>query len=93
MKISNRFIMGSALSIAAIAVAVDHTRHRLPEAQAPVAQDEELYESPCSLGDSPCSLGASPCSLGDVPGEEPAASPCSLGESPCSLGGVSPCSL
>ncbi|HEB58861.1 MAG TPA: hypothetical protein ENJ01_06560 [Gammaproteobacteria bacterium] len=89
MKISNRFIMGSALSIAAIGIAIDHTRHRLPEVETPAAQAEDVYASPCSLEDSPCSLGESPCSLGDVPGE----SPCSLEENPCSLGGVSPCSL
>jgi len=71
MKNRNRLIMGSALGLAAIAVAIDHTRHSLPE---PVSAEQGLnlyqiegetpvgQESPCSLG-SPCALGA-PCSLG-----------------------------
>ena len=74
MKNRNRLIMGSALGLATIAVAIDHTRHRLPE---PVPQEQAGMiddESPCSLSDaesSPCSLtndediDSSPCGLGD----------------------------
>jgi hypothetical protein len=76
---SNHLIMGSAIGLAAIAVAIDHTRHRLPEAQPGAAEQQQaqgeesqiiiLEESPCGLT-SPCSLDASPCSLDT--------SPCSL---------------
>lgn len=74
MKKTNRLIIGSALGIAAIAVAIDHTQHRLPEAVA-VTQEEagmsEEEESPCGMGsdsESPCSMDSddsSPCGLGD----------------------------
>jgi hypothetical protein len=72
----NRLIMGSAIGLAAIAVAIDHTRHRLPEPAATVSEQGDDYaaaedETPCALTDSPCSLDDSPCSL-DL-------------ESPCSL--------
>ena len=80
-----RLVMGSAVGLAAIAVAVDHTRHRLPP-PAPAAQVAGQPEAPCGLEGSPCGLGESPCGLGE--------SPCGLGESPCGLGdGGSPCSL
>ena len=73
MKKTNRLIVGSAFSLAAIAVAIDHTQHRLPE---PVAATQEQIlsddtdESPCGLtSESPCSLDdeseSSPCGLGD----------------------------
>ena len=73
----HRLIMGSALGLASIAVAIDHTRHRLPE---PQAQQQMQDENMVIIEDSPCSLDASPCSLDS-------ASPCSLdgGGSPCSL--------
>lgn len=85
MKGRNRLIMGSAIGLAALAVAIDHTKHRLPE---PMNNDLSAQllggadDSPCSLDASPCSLD-SPCSL--------ELSPCAL-DSPCSLD-VSPCSL
>ncbi len=57
MKKANRMIVGSALGLAAIAVAIDHTQHRLP---APVAQDDMAVdnENPCSMffDDSPCAM-------------------------------------
>lgn len=90
----SKLIMGSALGLAALAVAIDHTRHPLPEPQAQTAATSyEAQESPCSLdGEAPpCALDSAndsaPCSLGE--------SPCSLGEDapPCSLDTVSPCSL
>ena len=37
MNKTNRLIVGSALSLAAIAVAIDHTHHRLPD-PVPVTQ-------------------------------------------------------
>lgn len=63
--------MGSAIGLAAIAMAIDHTQHRLPEP----AQDMSSYI--IEEGASPCSLEQSPCSLDE--------SPCSLSSSPCSL--------
>lgn len=63
-------IMGATLSLAAIAVAIDHTQHRLPPVETILDQDQQnMLEqgTPCGLGgSSPCSLGgeAAPCSLG-----------------------------
>ena len=77
--------MGSAIGAAAIAVAVDHTRHRLPvaapHAGSQVAEDgapvviivDDETESPCGLDVAPCSLNDSPCGLG--------VAPCSLDDS------------
>lgn len=82
----NRWIVGTALSLAAIAVAIDHTKHRLPD---PV---EAEYEIVGEDGGSPCGLDASPCGMGD---ESPCGmdgSPCGLDGSPCGLDG-SPCGL
>ena len=75
MKNRNRLIMGSALGLASLAVAIDHTRHRLPE-PVPVTQEEAVMmdqseESPCGL-DS----GNAPCSMSDD--EDSESSPCSL---------------
>ena len=70
MSKTNRIIMGSAIGLAAIAVAIDHTKHPLPE-PATVESSYIIEES------SPCSLEASPCSLSE--------NPCSLNSSPCSL--------
>lgn len=64
--------MGSAIGLAALAVAIDHTRHSLPEAES--NQGMDLYQIE---GESPCSMSA-PCSMGS--------SPCSMGSSPCSMG-------
>lgn len=75
MKKTNRLIVGSAFSLAAIAVAIDHTQHRLPEA-VPVTQEQagmsDEEESPCGMAteESPCSMDSddsdsSPCGLGD----------------------------
>ena len=77
MKKTNRLIVGSALSLAAIAVAIDHTKHRLPD---PVPAEDLIIildddeESPCGMStDSPCSMDSdmdddsdsSPCGMGD----------------------------
>ena len=74
MKKSNRLIVGAALSIAAIAVAIDHTQHRLPEPMSAEQEQNSMSEdeSPCGMGaeeSSPCSMdsddSSSPCGLGD----------------------------
>ena len=74
MKKTNRLIVGSALSLAAIAVAIDHTKHRLPESVPSSQQQADMSdedESPCGMGaESPCSMDtddsdSSPCGLGD----------------------------
>ena len=74
MKKTNRLIVGSALGLAAIAVAIDHTQHRLPD-PVPVTQEQagvsDEEESPCGMDiESPCSMDSddsdsSPCGLGD----------------------------
>lgn len=71
-------IVGTAMGLAAIAMLIDHTRHRLPEPQTveqlPV---EEIIL--CGLEANPCSLQINPCGL----------NPCGLtpdtSVSPCSL--------
>jgi hypothetical protein len=78
----NRWIMGSAIGVAAIAVTIDHTRHRLPVPAAAVSpqagEDESAAVVIVEEGvDTPCGLEVSPCSLDD--------SPCTMGDSPCSL--------
>lgn len=61
---TSQIIMGSTLSLAAIAAAIDHTRHPVPSPIEAQQDTSDAAESPCSLGGSPCSLGGSPCSLG-----------------------------
>ncbi len=84
----NRWIMGTFVGTAAIAVAIDHTRHRLPEpataqhgesapGQAAVVIVEGGAEAPCGLDVSPCSLDDTPCALEQTPD--------TADESPCSL--------
>ena len=82
MKKTNRLIVGSALGLAAIAIAIDHTQHRLPD-PIPAEQmqdDMSEEESPCGLSsESPCSMdseSSSPCSM-DSDGSS---SPCGLGD-------------
>ncbi|MGB5306259.1 MAG: hypothetical protein WBO06_13850 [Gammaproteobacteria bacterium] len=74
MKQRNRWIMGSAIGLATLAVAIDHTRQRLPEPEpaGTIAEQNGNYqdadiESPCSMNDSPCSMNESPCTLDDSP--------------------------
>jgi len=78
--------MGTFVGAAAIAVAIDHTRHRLPEpaqraeqtqGQNTVVIVDEDNETPCGLDAAPCSLDDNPCSLDSADGMED--------ESPCSL--------
>jgi hypothetical protein len=66
MKNRNRLIMGSAISLAMIATAIDHTRHRVPAAEANMESMNIIIEGEEST--SPCSLNSgnstsSPCSL------------------------------
>jgi hypothetical protein len=81
MKKTNQLIVGSALGLAAIAVAIDHTQHRLPEpvtaTQEQTGMSEE--ESPCSMDEeSPCSMDTeSPCSMDS---DDSDSSPCGLGD-------------
>ena len=82
MKKTNRLIVGSALGLAAIAVAIDHTQHRLPD-PIPLEQvqsDMVEDESPCGLSsESPCSMDSetsSPCSMDS----DSSSSPCGLGD-------------
>ena len=69
----NKIILGSALSIAAIAVAIDHTKHKVPEPQqieqnVIVLEDSEddEDENPCGMDGTPCGLDEeAPCGLDD----------------------------
>jgi len=55
-----KIIMGTALGIATIAVAVDYTQHKLPPVENTSIDSKAMQEqeAPCSLGGAPCSLGA-----------------------------------
>ncbi len=71
----SKLIMGTAIGLAALAVAIDHTRHTLPTPEPRYQSGAGGYmdETPCSM-ENPCSMDMdSPCSL-DL-GEE---SPCGL---------------
>ena len=72
---TSRIIFGGALSVAAIAIAIDHTKHPLPE-PAPVEQpvqsngqngpaftDGQSDEAPCAIDTAPCAMGEAPCSM------------------------------
>lgn len=74
MKRRARIIMGSAIGLAALAAAIDHTRHRVP---APAAAQEAEHDT--AAAETPCGLGGAPCGAGG------GASPCGAGSSPCSL--------
>ena len=83
MKNRNRIIVGSALGLAAIAVAIDHTRHRLPE-PVPVSITQEqagMNDGRDESDESPCGLdsGSSPCSMSEN-GSDSDSSPCGLGD-------------
>ena len=60
----NRLLMGTAVTVAAIAAAIDHTKHELPLPEqaevsgAIIIEDDDSGASPCSLN-----IDASPCSL------------------------------
>ena len=57
---TGKVIMGATLSLAAIAVAIDHTHHKLPEVESATSEEQDLMDS-----GTPCGLGVAPCSLGD----------------------------
>jgi len=67
MKKANNIIMGTAFSLATLAIAIDHSKHPLPEPSKAQTKSpdgsssdkEQESENPCSL--NPCSLN--PCSL------------------------------
>lgn len=89
-------IMGSAIGLASILVAIDYTRHPLPEPEPMVQQDQSIVpcglDTPCGLGgDTPCGLDAAPCGLDGAPCSLESA-PCSLDSAPCGLT-PSPCDL
>lgn len=79
MKNRNRLIMGTAIGLAVIATAIDHTRHHVPPARVNAEQSNITIEgedntSPCAMtseeNSSPCAMttdnsATSPCSLGD----------------------------
>ena len=71
----NRWIMGGAIGLATVAVALDHTRHKLPE---PMQDGQEMHQQYVDEEMAPCGLGASnPCGLD-------ASNPCGLDSSnPC----------
>ncbi len=57
----NRWIMGGAIGLATVAVALDHTRHKLPD---PIQADQEIHDQYVDEDMAPCGLGANnPCGL------------------------------
>ncbi len=64
---TGKVIMGATLSLAAIAVAIDHTQHKLPEVETVTSDEQDMMDSgtPCGLGVAPCSLGEEGDSLED----------------------------
>lgn len=56
---TSKIIVGSAFSLAAIAIAIDHTQHSLPAVEETTQNTPYMPEqkAPCSLGAAPCSLG------------------------------------
>ena len=65
MKKTNRLIMGAALGLATIAVAIDHTQHRLPDPVESEYEGATIIEDGDEESSSPCSMdsGSSPCSM------------------------------
>lgn len=64
----SKIIIGSAVSLATIAIAIDHTKHRLPtpsESDQYIIVEEGGSSSPCGLDSSPCGMGEneSPCGM------------------------------
>jgi len=61
---TGKVIMGATLSLAAIAVAIDHTQHKLPDVETATSDEQDMMES-----GTPCGLGVAPCSLGEDGGD------------------------
>lgn len=61
----NRWIMGSAIGLAALATAIDHTRHPVPQAVVKQTSNQEPTQeaAPCGLGGDSQEETVSPCSL------------------------------
>jgi hypothetical protein len=81
--------MGTFVGTAAIAVAIDHTRHRLPAPAQPVEQsqrqltdvsEDEQDDTPCGLDVSHGSMDDNPCSMDEMDEMDDTED-----ESPCSL--------
>lgn len=58
---TSKVIMGVTFSVAAIAAAIDHTSHRLPEVESEASGGQQDFFK----GGTPCGLGIAPCSLGE----------------------------
>jgi hypothetical protein len=65
MKNRNKLIMGTAFALATIAVAIDHTQHRLPDPVQSEYEGVTILEDGEEESSSPCSMdsGGSPCSM------------------------------
>ena len=70
----SRIIIGTAISVAAIAVVIDHTKQRLPEAEKQLASQEAVII--IDEGDELPVDNADDCGKPVKPGRQ--ASPCSL---------------
>jgi hypothetical protein len=69
-----RLIFGAAISAAAIAVAIDHTRQRLPDPEKQLASQQAVII--IDEGDELPAENGSDCGKSAVPGRQ--AAPCSL---------------
>ncbi len=92
----SKIIFGSVIGLAALAVAIDHTRHSLPEAEpqqhgdADSVHDEEARRAL----DSPSSIEAYIRSLDELTAPCSLDQPCSMDDNPCSLDDATPpCSM
>ncbi len=76
----NKIILGSALSIAAIAVAIDHTKHKVPDPQQTEQSVIIVDDSEDDEDETPCGMDGTPCGLDDE-------TPCGLDddETPCGM--------
>jgi len=75
MKNPNRLIMGAAITLAAIAAAIDHTKHRLPTPVEATEQSNIVIEG--EEESSPCSMNID---NGNTDSETESSSPCGLGD-------------
>lgn len=75
----SKLILGSAMGLAAIAIAIDHTKHKVP---TPQQTEQGVSTTDVDEDDSPCGMedDDSPCGMGDD-------------ESPCGLDDETPCGM